>query len=377
MQGADRCTRTVEAAAQSLALPTERPLRRRLQTNGISAARIALTASILEREVGAVSVMDIWRSDEEACRSLAAGHVAVGLPFRGRAESYQLLGVGRWEVARRLCEARGLSPVRCGEQAWALVQLSLMKWKQSPVGPYWASFVGISARNDDGEHPPNPRGERPPRGAAVLSQFLRAPKVLLVPTYVVGEVLGAPPGGANRSRQFGTDVLGIEKSTATFTVTKTPRQSHVHVLERRMQTDGRTILTGYTLTLSARRGRSSVPLPALPISPRLLLARGLVTESLRALVQPEVKGAFVFPAPDGGPRNVYIGTRFASRPRLFDLSNDARTSFSPIVMDRPAPASALGALLDELDFSPRVLMWDPDLAGTIVGPAPSLADAIA
>jgi hypothetical protein len=66
-----------------------------------------------------------------------------------------------------------------------------------------------------------------------------------------------------------------------------------------------------------------------------------------------------------------------SRPRLVDLSTDARASFSAIVVDRPAPANALGALLDELDFNPRVLMWDPDLGGTIVGPAPSLAEAIA
>ena len=83
------------------------------------------------------------------------------------------------------------------------------------------------------------------------------------------------------------------------------------------------------------------------------------------------------PAARDGSGRVYVGTRFASRPRLVDLSNDGRTSFSPIVMDRPAPADALGALLDEIDFCPRVLMWDPDLAGTIVGPAPSLAEAVA
>jgi hypothetical protein len=65
-----------------------------------------------------------------------------------------------------------------------------------------------------------------------------------------------------------------------------------------------------------------------------------------------------------------------SRPRLVDLSADGRASFSPIVVDRPAPPNALGALLDEIEFTPRVLMWDRDLAGTIVGPAPSLAEAV-
>jgi len=319
-------------------------------------------------------MMDLRRSEDDDARSVAAGHPAVSLPFRGRAESYQLLGVGRWEAARRLCEPRGLSPVRCRDEAWALVQLSLMKWKQSPVGPYWASFVGIAVGPDD-RPPPRPRADRPPSGTAVLSAFLGAPRVLFAPTYVVADVAGAPPGSAARSHAFGVESLGITKSFADFTVTRAPGLSHVQVLEHRRGAGGRPLVSGYALTLSTRRGRSPGGLPRLPISPRLLLARGLVSQSLRALLEPEVKGAMLFAPPGGGPGTVVIGTRFASRPRLVDLSTDGRSCFSPIVIDRPAPANGLGTLLDELDFSPRVLMWDPDLAGTIVGPSPSIEHA--
>jgi hypothetical protein len=319
--------------------------------------------------------MHIGRLEEETSGATAARDPVVALPFRGRAESYQLLGVGRWEAARRLCEPRGLCPVRCGDEGWALVQLSLMKWKQSPVGPYWASFMGIAV----GPEAPGPRTTSPrlPGGAAVLSAFLGAPKVLFAPAYVVGDVRGVPPGSASRSRAFGREALGIEKSPAAFTITRTLRASHVHVLERRPGPDGRLLTSGYALTLSNQPARLPLGLSRLPISPRLLMARGLVTESLRALVEPEVKGAFVFPSPAGSQGVVHVGTRFKSRPRLIDLSGDGRASFSPIVVDRPAPPNALGALLDEIDFSPRVLMWDPDLAGTIVGPAPSLQAAVA
>jgi hypothetical protein len=329
--------------------------------------------------------MDIWRSEDDTFGGSAARPAVTPLPlpspsplpFRGRAESYQLLGVGRLEVARRLCDPRGLSPIRCGDQAWALVQLSLMKWKQSPVGPYWASFVGIAVGTGDGGDGVRARGERPPGATAVLSAFLRSPKALLAPAYVVGDVAGTPPGGATRSSAFGTDVLGIEKWPATFTVRTTPRLTHLQVLQRRRRADGTAIVTGYALSLSVPRPRAGMTLPALPISPALLLTPGLVTGSLRAFVEPELRGAFVFPAPGGGDGTVYVGTRFTSRPRLLDLSSDRRTVLTPLVMDRPAPADALGVLLDDLDFCPRVLMWDPDLAGTIVGTAPSLADALA
>jgi hypothetical protein len=316
--------------------------------------------------------MDLRRIEDVDARSVAAGPPPISLPFHGRAESYQLIGVGRWEAARRLCEARGLAPVRCGHDAWALVQLSLMKWKESPVGPYWASFMGIAVGPGDRRSTPRPRADRLPSGASVLSAFLRAPKVLFAPTYVVADVAGTPPGSAVRSRAFGVESLGIAKCYADFTVTRAPGLSHVQVLERRRGSDGRSLVSGYALTLSTRRGRSLGGIPRLPISPRLLMARGLVSQSVRALVEPEVKGALLFPPVGGGPGVVTIGTRFASRPRLVDLSADGRSCFSPIVIDRPAPAYGLGTLLDEIDFSPRVLLWDPELAGTIVGPSPTL-----
>jgi hypothetical protein len=296
---------------------------------------------------------------------------AFALPFRGRAESHQLLGLGRWTQARRLCPA-GFAPVAFGDGTRALVQVSLMRWKSSPVGAYCASFVGLVVRRA-GELAASSSPARP-SGPAVLSAFLRAPKMLFVPAYGVGDVPGGPVGGAAASRAFGRAQLRMEKTHAQFSLHQGAGVHHLHVLEHRGAALGPYAVSGYSFSFSRRADRLS---DRLPVSPSLLGCGALLPEALRALLAGGVKGAFIVPNVAGGGRLAFIGTRFSSRPRLIDLTRDRRAAFAPLVLDRPAPADGLGAVLEALEFQPQVLMLDDDLDGTITGNVGQPEEALA
>ncbi len=297
--------------------------------------------------------------------------VEFSLPFRGRAESFQFLGLGRMDAARRLCTSAEFVPVPFGDGARALVQVSLMRWKQSPVGPYIASFVGIAVKRD--QPPVARKGSPRAHGPAVLSAFLRTPRILFVPTYTVGDMPGGPPGCAEASRAFGRQALGMTKTHARFATTTSVGLRHVQALEERKDETGRKIVTGYAFSLSVQPGGSPAKLP---ISPRLLLCRELFWQTGKSLLHGGVNGTFLVPAARDATQTVCIGTHFTTRPRLLDLASDTRASFTPLVLDRPAPIGALGTTLEALDFFPFVLAWDPDLQGSISGSLRRPEDAL-
>jgi hypothetical protein len=287
---------------------------------------------------------------------------AFTLPFSGRAELFQLLGLGDIGHARALCAARDLAPVAFDE-AHALYQLSVMRWKQSPVGPYCSCFFGAVVEQGQ---PGSVRRKRPfaPVARHVLSAFLAAPKALFVPVYAVADAPGGPAGTGERSRAFGREMLGIEKTEARFNLTAERGLTHLQVLEACAGAGGRAVLSGFSLTLSVGRDGAV----ATAISPRLLLSRQLYWESAKAIWQRGIPGTFFMPsAQDGGVETIPIGTHFETRPRLLDLASDPRARFTPLVLDRPLSPRCLGALLEAADFSPRVFLWDPDLAGSITG----------
>lgn len=285
------------------------------------------------------------------------------LPFRGRAESFQLFGVGRLSVAEQLCERRKLSPVAFDRER-ALFQLSVMFWKQSPVGAYCASFAGPVVTEGSFRMAPAPRAAYLD-SRTLLTAFLRAPKALFVPLYAIADLPGAAAGGAVASRAFGQRALGIEKTSATFRVERTQRLTHLQVLEERTTETGKPLVSGFSLTVSAGRGGAAV---RSFISPNLLWSRELYWESAKAMWQGGTSGVLFMPNRNQVSETIPIGTEFITRPRLHDLAADSHAAFTPLVLDRPAPVTALGGLLEAADFSPLVLAWDLELRGTILGP---------
>ena len=128
------------------------------------------------------------------------------LPFHGRARSYQLLGTGSLKAATALTHPFAFGPLAFDDQR-ALIQLSFMDWRETPVGPTCASFVGIVV----GTTPPGqiqPERSRAPAAAAVLAAFVKAPRVLSAPTYVVGDAPDGPRGCGARSREYGRSGAG-------------------------------------------------------------------------------------------------------------------------------------------------------------------------
>lgn len=275
------------------------------------------------------------------------------LPFRGRAESFQLLGVGRLSIASQLCAERKLSPVGFGEEQ-ALFQLSIMRWKQCPVGPYCASFAGPVVTSSDAASTFT-ASRAATSGHALLSAFLRAPKALFVPVYTISD--------SPASRAFGHQVLGIHKTDARFNLKRTGELTHLQVMEERRTERGEARVSGFSFSVSA--GPRAAVRAAL--SPNLLLSRELYCETAKSWWRGGVRGVMHMPAHGRESDTVPIGTHFVTRPRLLDLATDARASFTPLVLDRPAFPNGLGALLEAAEFTPRILMWDPDLRGSILG----------
>jgi len=304
------------------------------------------------------------------------GSVPVALPFLGRVDSYQFLGLGRLDVAQALCEGRPFEPVAYGP-GQALLQLSFMRWKTSSVGPYCSSFIGVTVAP---RNPASRRARAPwplPVAARVLNAFLQAPPVLFVAAYATGDAPGGPAGCGVASQRFGWQSLDMHKTPARFAVTERDGVTHLQALESRRDDAGATFVTGYSISLGApapRVGRLQLPLsptliPCLP----LLAARAAQTARTRG----QQAGAILVDARSRPGATSHIATRFTTRPRLHDLTADRKAGFAPLVLQRPAPAQALGRVLERLAFEPIVALRDPDMAGAILGPVPRLEDALA
>ena len=300
----------------------------------------------------------------------------VPLPFLGRIDSYQLLGVGRLDVAQALCEGRPFGPVAFGPEQ-ALIQLSFMRWKSSSVGPYCSSFVGIAiSPRQSRSAVPRARVWRP-TPAKLLTAFLQVPPLLFVTNYTVGDVPGGAAGCGAASRQFGRQALDMNKTAGRFVVTEREEVTHLQALESRRDEAGQTFVTGYSVSLGATTPRLG-PL-RLPLSPSLLpCLPSLASRAAQSLrTNGQQAGAILVDSINRPGATSHIATRFTTRPRLHDLTADRKAAFAPLVLQRPAPASAFGCVLERLAFEPLVALRDPDMTGAILGPVPRLEDALA
>jgi hypothetical protein len=287
------------------------------------------------------------------------------LPFHGKARSCQLLGLGSWAAAAALPHPVGFRPLAFAGHA--LVQLAFFDWRESPVGPYCASYAGIVLANAAGnpgrrrETQTSPR--RAPDAAAVLAAFAGAPPVLSIPTYVVGDAPDGPRGCGAHSKEYGRAVLGMDKSDGRFAFSAEGETLRLQCLEETTSSDERTTTTGYSFTCTIPRRRHALDLP---VPPRLMTAPLLRQAMSTVLHGGEQAGGLFVPDVSRRDEAVLLTTRYTSRPRVVDLSADPKACFAPLVLDRPAPERALGRILENLQFAPLVLAWDAELRGSIV-----------
>jgi hypothetical protein len=304
--------------------------------------------------------------------------LGLGLPFLGRMDSYQFLGLGRLDVAEALCDGRDFGPVAYGPEK-ALLQLSFMRWRTSSVGPYCSSFLGLTVaprRRAARRSPLRPRPRRLP-AASLLSAFLQAPPVLFVLAYVVGDAPGGPAGCGAASQQFGRQSLDMGKNAGQFLVADRDGIIHLQALESRRDPSGQTFVTGYSISLTG--AAPALGRLGLPLSPSLLSCVPLMaTKAAKAMRTPgQQSGAILVDSLARPGSTSHIATRFTTRPRLHDLTADRKAGFAPLILQRPAPADALGCLLERLAFEPVVALRDPEMSGAILGPVPRLEDALA
>jgi hypothetical protein len=210
----------------------------------------------------------------------------------------------------------------------------------------------------------------------LLLAFLQAPPRLFVPTYVVGDAPGGPPGCGAASQRFGWESLDMHKHPGRFVLARRDGMTHLQALETQRGDAGRTFVTGYSLSMRAPApGRASFQLP---LSPSLLpCVPALAARAAQTVrTQGAQSGAILVDAFSRPGATSHIATRFTTRPRLHDLTADPRTTFAPLALQRPAPAGTMGAILERLAFEPLVALCDPGMTGSILGPVPLLEDAL-
>ena len=336
------------------------------------------------RRVTAVDLIPATNDAPAPLPLAAISHAPIALPFAGSMDSYQFLGLGRLDVAQSMCAARAFQPVACGPDK-ALIQLSFLHWKSSPVGPYCSSFAGlvVAPRATDAAPAPHrwrAQERRPrlplPRAARVLLAFLQSPPRLFVPTYVVGDAPGGPSGCGAASQRFGWKSLDMHKQPGRFVLARRDGVTHLQALESQRDDSGRTFVTGYSLSL--RAPASGGARFQLPLSPSLLpCVPALAAKATRAArTQGAQAGAILVDALSRPGATSHIATRFTTRPRMHDLTADSQAAFAPLALQRPAPATTLGAILERLAFEPLVALCDPGMTGSILGPIPRLEDTL-
>jgi hypothetical protein len=311
-------------------------------------------AIVLERQSTDPKSAEAWADEPSVAETGWA------LPFHGRARACQLIGVGSLAAARSFDHPPGFTPVAVGNGDHALMELSFFEWRESPVGPFCSSHLGLFLSAA-------PRGQtaftnRAPTAARVLAAALAVPSVLSVLSCVVGDAPHESNGSGLRARAYGRALLRMAPTHGQFAFRIRKDMLHLLCHETLDPEDSRKVVSGYSF---------SCPTPALKrrflhVSPSLLtpmLLRGAASRRLRGA---DRSSPLFVPGRLPGENTVLFSTRSAGRQQFLDLTRAGRAAFAPLVHHRPAPERALGRLLETLDFVPSLLAWTPAFEGRVL-----------